>query len=224
MQSPSPKEGSDKGGSAHDSSGVQGGREEVMVIEHCGKKGGGRSYQKAKQFDQTGGSQHAYKSVSFDSRKDPHKGSKANHSKAGPGKAQPKTTTQLSSETDAQVCQPDAGKGTATAVTSQCAGEVTIDTAAVVEGDCLTETPDSGSDQVPPEEVEAVASTVSLNDGGTEEDSAAEEGSEEDKGCQEKPQGITYTRVGVPTVNCLYLRALLVYSKVRYEKHSTSEQ
>lgn len=222
MQSPSPKEGSDKGGSAHDSSGVQGGREEVMVIEHCGKKGGGRSYQKAKQFDQTGGSQHAYKSVSFDSRKDPHKGSKANHSKAGPGKAQPKTTTQLSSETDAQVCQPDAGKGTANAVTSQCAGEVTIDTATVV-GDCLTETPDSGSDQVLPEEVEAVASTVSLNDGGTEEDGVAEEGSEEDNGCQEKPPGITYTRVGVPTVNCLYLRALLVYSKVRYEKHSTSK-
>lgn len=213
-QSPSPKEGSDKGGSAYDSGGVQGGREEVTVIEHCGKKGAGRSYQKAKQFDQAGGNRHMYKTLGFDSRKDPHKGSKVNHSKTGPGKVQPKTVPQLCEE-DPQVCVPDVDKSTPNAVTSQCTGEVTNDAATVVEGDCRAETPDSGPEQVPPEEAEAVASTVALSDRATEEDSVAEEEREEDEGLlEEKMPGITYTRVGVPTVNCCIWRGLSLCSEV----------
>ena len=203
-QSPLPKEGSDKGGgSTYDSGGVQGGREEVMVIEHCGKKGGGRSYQKSKQFDQTSGSQHGYKTVSYDSRKDPNKGSKVNHLKAGQGKAQPRTVSQVSDEDpNPKACQSEVDKGTVNAVTSQC----TSDMATVVEGDCRRETPDSIPDQVAPEEVEAVASAVAVNGGATEEDDVAEPGREEDEGNLKKPKGITYTRVGVPVVNCCLKR------------------
>ena len=182
----------------------------MTVIEHCGKKGGGRSYQKSKQFDQAGGSRHVYKTLSFDSRKDPHKGSKVNHSKAGPGRVQPKTVPQIC-EDDPQVCVPDVDidKGTLSAFTSQCAGEVTNDAATVVEGDCRAETPDSGP------EAEAVASTVALSDGAAEENSVAEEEREEDEGLlEEKMRGITYTRVRVLTVNCCIWRALSLCSEV----------
>lgn len=203
-QSPLPKEGSDKGGgSTYDSGGVQGGREEVMVIEHCGKKGSGRSYQRGKQFDQTSGSHHGYKTVSYDGRKDPNKGSKVNHLKTGQGKAQPKAVSQLSDEDpNPKVCLPEVDKGTGNAVTSQC----TSDTATVVEGDCWRETPDSSPDNVAPEEAETVASAVAVNAGGTEEDDVAEQGREEDEGNLKKPEGITYTRVGVPVVICCLKR------------------
>lgn len=201
-QSPSPKEGSDKGGSTYDSGVGQGGREEVTVIEHCGKKGAGRSYQKSKQFDQTGGSRHGYKTVNFDGRKDSHRGSKVNQSKAtGSGKAQPKIVPQPCEEVQEEVpvhC-PDDDKGTLDAVTSQSVEEAANDGATVAEGDCWTETPDSGPEQVPSGEVEAIASNVTLNDGGAEEDSVVdEEREEEDEGClEEKLPGISYTRVGV---------------------------
>ena len=207
-QSPSPKEGSDKGGSAYDSSVGQGGREEVTVIEHCGKKGAGRSYQKSKQFDQTSGSRYGYKTVSFDGRKDSHRGSKVNPSKAtGAGKAQPKAVPQPCEDVqeDAPVYCPDEDKGTLDTVASQSVDDAANDGATVAEGDCWTETPDSSPEQVSPGEVEIVASNVTLNGRGAEEDGMVEEEKEkeEDEGClEEKMPGISYTRVGVLCIQC----------------------